>query len=812
MKSSAKAFLKHFPAVLILLGLLAFGNVLNAQDTGSTVYKKDNLEVRYKPVSTGVSIELVNRTEKDLTNVQLTSADIPNLKTANRVLKVAKVPARSIQTFNVTYQLPGATDKNPNTPATSMRFLPRTGTMQLLYTGGAILLIGLAAGGVVLVRNRKIKGGKTLMSLLLAGGILVSAGLMPQRSQAAEKDREIKVPITGTFAIGQHQFNYKGELAFRIKDVKEVNETRTEVVKFAKKIEIDQNLPVVKDDNTDNVSIKQKGVDGKKEIVTKVTYVNGQKLKEEKISEQITVKPVDEITLLGGKTVERKQTTAPGTEYVADETRAVGEPHKVLVNGVAGETVKAYMRSKDGKLEQVEKETQKVVARKLAVANKQLADQSETVAYETTWQGEPDTVYDRTAATIVKAGVDGSKRSVKFLQVNPKTGALGAVYKEESLVEQEPVDEIKSLGQLYEVVTDLPFAEEQQPDAQKPVGWSEVVQEGKNGRSTRILRGTVDTKTGALIKSDHDVQVGSEQRTEPQNRIVKVGTGELQTKEQTVTTTIPFKRIYQPTDTLPFGQHKTVTPGAVGTKTELVKVPWDPATDTELTIEGYKPEVVKTEVKDPTDEVIAVGVYKVERVEIPAGSVPAVETEAHDKWQGWRQVTKAGVPGINEVKTRYQMDAKGQVTDVVEGTPETEVIARPQAEEARVGTDGRMDQEQSAAWLSEVRKQRAEADRADLTFSSEATAAAEQAAYDCSKGKQSTVADDQQLFLIKKPDYDANDAEKAKKTMDQVYSELLDSSPAVKEMLLKGKPKGLGVAFYQAKDGKLFVALVIDKD
>ncbi len=51
-----------------------------------------------------------------------------------------------------------------------------------------------------------------------------------------------------------------------------------------------------------DTSVKQEGVNGKKEVTYEVTYVNGEEVSREAVSENVIVEPVDEIILNGTKT------------------------------------------------------------------------------------------------------------------------------------------------------------------------------------------------------------------------------------------------------------------------------------------------------------------------------------------------------------------------------------------------------------------------------------------------------------------------------------------------------------------------------
>ena len=97
----------------------------------------------------------------------------------------------------------------------------------------------------------------------------------------------------------------KGKITFKGQDVttKVVNDHKPVITTKdeTKDVVLDFEVKVVSDDTLNNgkQEVKQKGVLGKRTIVTRVTYTDGKETKREVISDKVTVEPVAEIVHIG---------------------------------------------------------------------------------------------------------------------------------------------------------------------------------------------------------------------------------------------------------------------------------------------------------------------------------------------------------------------------------------------------------------------------------------------------------------------------------------------------------------------------------
>ena len=196
---------KRWLAAVAAAVMLGAGNLVQAQATAAEakeVFNQDGVSVQVEAVDQGLTVQIYNHRAVPLETVNLKSPAIRNLKTDQETLAVDRIPAKSAKAFTVRYQLLGATDQNPNTPKTSLRILPRTGSADFWIAVTAMLFL-LAGGSMVAVtvkRHRKGCRARAAIGFLLAAGMLAGGGLLSRPVEAAE--RKVTVPITAQFTVG----------------------------------------------------------------------------------------------------------------------------------------------------------------------------------------------------------------------------------------------------------------------------------------------------------------------------------------------------------------------------------------------------------------------------------------------------------------------------------------------------------------------------------------------------------------------------------------------------------------------------------
>ncbi|HHT7803732.1 TPA: ZmpA/ZmpB/ZmpC family metallo-endopeptidase [Streptococcus suis] len=377
--------------------------------------------------------------------------------------------------------------------------------------------------------------------------------------------------------------------------------------------------------------IVQEGQNGERTITIKQTLVDGQVLKEEEVSSEITKTATPKIIEIGTKKAEESIITALPDTAPTHEIPALEVAEKV-------------------------------------------ASHTESIAFET------EEVYDDTLP-------DGTRLTVQSGQAGQKTIETKQTFIGDVLVKSEAVSEAVSQAPVHQIVKigtkpitalpdtapthelpevaltedtttnteSIPFESQIIYDATLAEGTRNVDQVGQAGVWTTITKNYY--ADGVLIKSE---QVSSSVTSSPVTEIVRIGTKKadtVTTETESATKVIPFEISYQDDATLPVGEEKIITAGQNGLAT---------VTTTYTLVNGVRqenPTVTETETTQPVTQVVARGTKTatptpIERTETVTETVEipfeTKTTETADLYTDEEQVVVEGKNGDKEVTTTYQ--------------------------------------------------------------------------------------------------------------------------------------------------------------
>ncbi|NQI73164.1 YSIRK-type signal peptide-containing protein [Streptococcus suis] len=377
--------------------------------------------------------------------------------------------------------------------------------------------------------------------------------------------------------------------------------------------------------------IVQEGQNGERTITIKQTLVDGQVLKEEEVSSEITKTATPKIIEIGTKKAEESIITALPDTAPTHEIPALEVTEKV-------------------------------------------ASHTESIAFETE-EVYDDTLPDGTRLTV-QSGQAGQK-TIETKQTFIGDVLVKSVVVSEA-VSQAPVNQIVKIGtkpitalpdtapthEVPEVALtedtkinteSIPFESQIIYDATLDEGTRNVDQVGQAGVWTTVTKNYY--ADGVLIKSE---QVSSSVTSSPVTEIVRIGTKKadtVTTETESATKVIPFEISYQDDATLPVGEEKIITAGQNGLAT---------VTTTYTLVNGVRqenPTVTETVTTQPVTQVVARGTKTatptpVERTETVTETVEipfeTKTTETADLYTDEEQVVVEGKNGDKEVTTTYQ--------------------------------------------------------------------------------------------------------------------------------------------------------------
>ena len=321
------------------------------------------------------------------------------------------------------------------------------------------------------------------------------------------------------------------------------------------------------------------GVKGQRRLVTKVSMVNGQEVREI-IEDQVVQNPVSQVIAVGTKKeVQPAPTPVPQAEpthQVAKGTQEEGKTGQALTQPELPEApVEVKGTQEEGKVGQ-------------ALTQPELPEYHEAKGVQEVKEGE------KQGQALVQPELPGYKEPVST-KGTQEPGQEG----------QAPVQEVNP---EYKVTTgtvekstesELDFTTEVVPDDTKYVDEEVVEREGSKG--VQVTKTTYETVEG--VETDKVLSTTTEVKTPAVPKVVKKGTKPVEgTVVETREEVIPFETKEQEDDTLKRGTRQVAQKGVEGKKqiTEIYK-----------TIRGEKtneaPTVEETVLQAPQDEIIKKG-------------------------------------------------------------------------------------------------------------------------------------------------------------------------------------------------------------
>ena len=334
------------------------------------------------------------------------------------------------------------------------------------------------------------------------------------------------------------------------------------------------------------------GVNGQRRLVSKVSMVNGQEVREV-IQDQVVQNPVSQVIAVGTKKeVQPAPTPVPqaeSTHQVAKGTQEEGKEGQVLTQPTLPDApVETKGTQEEGKAGQ-------------ALTQPELPE-APIEAKGTQEEGKEGQAL--TQPTLPEAPIE-----VKGTQEEGKAG--------QALV-QEPLPEYKvTEGTLVETsTTDLDYKTETTEDPTKYTDEETVVRNGEKG--SQVTKTTYKTVEG--VKTDQVLSTSTEVTKEPVNQQVSRGTKPIEgTLVEESLEKIPFKEVVKEDDQLKKGLEVVAQEGKEGQK----KI-----TKTFNTIKGVKtedaPKVTEEILEAPQDKILKRGTKSFEK---PVLTITAVESK-----------------------------------------------------------------------------------------------------------------------------------------------------------------------------------------
>lgn len=315
------------------------------------------------------------------------------------------------------------------------------------------------------------------------------------------------------------------------------------------------------------------GVNGQRRLVTKVSMVNGQEVREV-VEDQVVQNPVSQVIAVGTKKavelspvpeVEPSNQAAKGTQEPGKENQALVQPELPEYHEAKG-----VQEVNEG-----EKRGEALVQPVLPEYQEAKGTQEEDKKGQSLTQTELPEYHEAKGVQEVK---EGEKQGEALVQ---------------------PVQEYRITEETTE--NDVEFNTEEVLDSTKYVGDDTVTREGVKG-----VQQTTTVKSG---ENNEVLSTTTEVKTPPVSKVVTKGTKPLEgTVDETEEVEIPFKTKTQEDDTLKRGTEEVAQEGVNGKKQ---------ITKTYKTIRGEKtndaPTVVEKVIQEPQDKIIKQGTKGLEK-------------------------------------------------------------------------------------------------------------------------------------------------------------------------------------------------------
>ena len=348
------------------------------------------------------------------------------------------------------------------------------------------------------------------------------------------------------------------------------------------------------------------GVNGQRRIVTKVSMVNGQEVREV-IEDQVVQNPVSQVIAVGTKKEEQPAPTpvpqAEPTHQVAKGTQEAGKEGQALTQPTLPEApVEAKGTQEAGKegqaLTQPELPEAPVEAKGTQEAGKEGQALTQPELPEAPVEAKGTQEAGKEGQALTQPTLPEAPIEVKGTQEEGKTG--------QALVQEQLPEYKVTEGTLVETsTTDLDYKTETTEDPTKYTDEETVVRNGEKG--SQVTKTTYKTVEG--VKTDQVLSTSTEVTKEPVNQQVSRGTKPIEgTLVEESLEKIPFKEVVKEDDQLKKGERVTVQEGKDGQK----KV-----TKTYKTIKGLKteeaPKIVEQVLELDQDRIVKLGTKNFEK-------------------------------------------------------------------------------------------------------------------------------------------------------------------------------------------------------
>ena len=357
------------------------------------------------------------------------------------------------------------------------------------------------------------------------------------------------------------------------------------------------------------------GVNGQRRIVTKVSMVNGQEVREV-IEDQVVQNPVSQVIAVGTKKeVQPAPTPVPQAEpshQVAKGTQEAGKEGQALTQPELPEApVEAKGTQEEGKegqaLTQAELPEAPVEAKGTQEEGKAGQALTQPEMPEAPVEAKGTQEVGKEGQALTQSELPEAPVEVKGTQEEGKAG--------QSLVQDQLPEYKVTEGTIVETsTTDLDYKTETTEDPTKYIDEETVLRNGEKG--SQVTKTTYKTVEG--VKTDQVLSTSTEVTKEPVNQQVSRGTKPIEgTLVEESLEKIPFKEVVKEDDQLKKGLEVVAQEGKEGQK----KI-----TKTFNTIKGVKtedaPKVTEEVIEAPQDRILKRGTKGFEK---PVLTITAVE-------------------------------------------------------------------------------------------------------------------------------------------------------------------------------------------
>ena len=478
------------------------------------------------------------------------------------------------------------------------------------------------------------------------------------------------------------------QVGTRVKEIREASETSP--IPFTVKVRKDTTKPI-------GYRVTEvEGQDGEKSDLYQVTYINGTETKREHLKTTVVREAIDKV-IVEGTGIERtlleiqEDKIASTTEHRNDDTLPEGETRIIQVGeeGLLRKTIeKQYFNDELRSTTVVESSLIKeatptiilVGTKHVPTIKVEQNTQIENIAYKTQKIEDPDLPKGETK--IVQVGQNGIVE--KVYQLTYTDGVLTKTDLISSKEVQQVQDEIIYIGtqvtETKEISTTspIPYNVIIRKDKTKPVGYSLVEVEGKEGTQTDYYQ--ITYVNGKETKREHLRTVNT---TQPVDKVVVEGSGiehiVFEIQEERITSPIEYRN----DGTLPEGETKLVQEGQDGLIHKTIQKEF-------FNEEERSSKLVESKVvREPVPTIILVGTKRIPtitteeslQVEEVAFEKQIVENAALAK--GTTRLLQKGQAGKRQDVYRLTLE-DGVI--IKKELVRSEVLEKPQAEITEIGT------------------------------------------------------------------------------------------------------------------------------